>query len=313
MRLGKLTSKELEENVLSFIRRRRKEILKSGAIGADCAAFKTDKIITVTGDPITAQCKNSGALAIHISANDIAASGSKPLAAHLTILAPPNASTREIAEIMRQAESVCEQLSMEIIGGHTEFTDAVNRVIVSCVMIGLGDVCLSGEGAQQGDKIIMTKTAGIEGTIILAEKDPDALNEEETKQLSEFYCQLSVVDEGGAAVGLVSGMHDITEGGVLGAICEICENKGARIDIEKIPVHPLTRKLCKKYSLNPYRLLSSGSMLMTTRDAQKVLRILENKGIQASVIGEICADKVIAKDGNDEYEVQIQPDEICKI
>ncbi|MFR6641016.1 MAG: AIR synthase-related protein [Christensenellales bacterium] len=61
----------------------------------------------------------------------------------------------------------------------------------------------------------------------------------------------------------VKAMHDATEGGVLGAVAEICSNAklGSLLYEEKMPVDALTKRLCADYGVDPLRLLSSGSMI----------------------------------------------------
>ena len=76
---------------------------------------------------------------------------------------------------------------------------------------------------------------------------------------------VSVVPEGVTAgkVG-THGMHDITEGGVLGAIWEMCQisRTGAEVWEEAVPIRPETEKICGLFDVDPLRLISSGSMII---------------------------------------------------
>ena len=58
---------------------------------------------------------------------------------------------------------------MAVIGGHTEVTPELTHPIIVGYCVGVtekGDYVTSGD-AKTGDQLILTKTAGIEGTAIL--------------------------------------------------------------------------------------------------------------------------------------------------
>lgn len=316
MRKGKLTLCELQELIFNSFNRRREEVKMHPAIGEDCAAIQTSDYILVTTDPITTECNNPGKLALHINANDIASSGGEPMAITMTILAPPTASGDDIRSLMLEAEEAARELNVEIIGGHTEFTDAVNRIIVSCTMIGRANKLISSNGAQAGDSIIMTKYAGIEGTLILNDMYPEMLYDyqEDIKWMNN---NLSVVLEGKIASQLeISSMHDVTEGGIFGAIAEICNynNLGAIINVDDIIMLAATRHITEKLGLNPYQLISSGSMIITTSEPAMVINSMISQGIPACVIGTINnSGSVIADYGIRQEEISVMTDEINKV
>jgi Hydrogenase maturation factor len=136
MRAGKLSSSELNEAVFSNTAPTRAEVLLSSRLAEDCAAVQSDGVILLTTDPITAAGKNLGKLAVLVSSNDIVASGGEPFCCLLTIIAPPTADVSDIAEIMADARAAAAGVNADIVGGHTEFSDAVTRNVVSCTMLG---------------------------------------------------------------------------------------------------------------------------------------------------------------------------------
>lgn len=129
---------------------------------------------------------------------------------------------------------------------------------------------------------------------------------------------LSVVPEAAIAVKSgVSAMHDVTEGGIYGALWELAEASGIglEIDLKAIPIRQETVEICEYYRLNPYQLISSGCMLMTSPDGRKLVRDLEEAGIHASLIGR-CADgraKKILNGSDVSYLERPKTDELYKI
>ncbi len=328
LKTGKLDSQMLKDIVFKNIKFKREEVLTRAGIGEDCAVidFGAYECVMST-DPITAAISEIGRLAVHISCNDIASNGIEPLGIMLAVMLPVGTTEKEIEEMMRQAGEASEELGVEIIGGHTEITPAVNTPVIVSTAVGRGSKGQSqlAKSMKPGNLIFMTKAAGIEGTGIIAydkeEKLTDVLTTAEIDQAKKMLLQVSVVKEGVIAGGIgTNGMHDITEGGILGAVWEMCQiaNLGAEIWEEKIPVSQVTRKICDFFKVDYLRLISSGCMLIVAEEAKK--RELEEKlgdaGIKVTAIGLIkdLDDGInIIKDGK---SLKIQPpeaDELYKI
>jgi len=116
------------------------------------------------------------------------------------------------------------------------------------------------------------------------------LSPEEIETAKSFIEHISVVEEGVTAGEFgASSMHDATEGGILGAAWEVAESSGKGIDIfiENIPVREVTRKISNIFAIDPYRLISSGSMLIAAKNGAGLVGILEKKGIPSAIIGKI--------------------------
>lgn len=110
----------------------------------------------------------------------------------------------------------------EILGGHTEVSDAVNRPVITVTGVGKvarGDLLSTG-GMQPGDELVMTKWAGLEGSAIIAAEKRDVLEQTLPAHLIDtaesFLKHISVVPEAKIAMQHgVHAMHDVTEGGIL--------------------------------------------------------------------------------------------------
>lgn len=300
MEEGKIPSELLRKLVFDNIKVRNADVILRPEIGEDCTAIEYgDYACVLSTDPITGAEKGLGALAVHISCNDVASSGVKPVALLMTIMAPVGTTEEDIRQVMKEAGETAGELGVEIAGGHTEITSAVNKMIVSTTAIGkiLKQKLVKTAGAKVGDSVVMTKWAGLEGTAILAndrEKELQSmLSVEELLKAKALSKHISVVREGVLAGELgVNSMHDVTEGGILGAVWEVAESSGTGIEIEleKIPVLQETKKICDHYAIDPYRLISSGSMVITCSNAEELIDRLNGIGVPAAIIGKIIPE-----------------------
>ena len=300
LRLGKLDNDDLDRLVLKKFRRVRPESLSSPTIGQDCAVVDLDgDLLVLSCDPITsASVAHLGRLTVHVSCNDAAAAGAEPVGLLVTLLMPPTGTMEQIAQIADDLSAAAQLANVDILGGHTEVTDAVTRAVTSATVIARQSRNQVLRGMRPGDDIVMTKYAALEGTTILAEDFPDRVSTVSVKQIQaarKLTGQLSIVPESRIAMqfGAVA-MHDVTEGGVLGASWELGFANVCSVEIEtdKIPVREDTLALCRALSLDPLRLIGSGSLLIACADGAALVQALSRHDIPAAVIGRaIAGDK----------------------
>ncbi|MBC8060368.1 MAG: AIR synthase [Clostridiaceae bacterium] len=318
MKVGKLDWNELKQLIENNRSVNREDVRVKSGIGEDCSVISFGSLeCVVSTDPITGADKNIGRLAVHINCNDIAASGAEPVGLLVTILAPETATLEEISEIMREIDEETKKLNVEILGGHTEVTRAVNKIVVSCTAIGKIKAmkAVTTAGAKIGDDIIVTKSLCLEGSSILAndysQRASQVLTPEELLEAINYIDKLSVVEEGIAAGKIgANSMHDITEGGVLGALWEMAKasNMGFLVYEEKMPISEITRRLCKHFKIDPLKFISSGSMLITAENGQEFVHLLQRCGIKSTIIGKITEGKGILVDAN-KVENEVCPPE----
>lgn len=302
---GKLDSDMLRQIVFGKITYRNDDVKVRPGIGEDCALIDFgDYDCVMSTDPISSTVSDIGRLAIHITCNDIASNGIQPLGIMLACMLPEGTTDADVEEIMQQAGTTAAEVGVEIIGGHTEITPAVRQPVIVSTAIGKAPAGTSQDGndMKPGDFIMMTKAVGLEGTGIIAcdhEEElraacgPDGerlVSDEEIAKAKSFLDLVSVVPEGVAAgkVG-THGMHDITEGGILGAVWEMCQisRTGAEVWEDAIPMHPETEKICRLFDVDPLRLISSGSMIIIVPKQKRaeMEEAMKAAGVDASVIG----------------------------
>jgi len=296
MKVGKVPENVLKRSVLKQIRTSRKEVILGAGIGEDCGAVKlgADEVFVLSADPITGTATDIGKLAITVTMNDLASAGAEPVGVLLTVLLPEDITEEKIREMMCQAQATCEKANVQIIGGHTEVTRVVNQPVISVTGVGKAKEgkLVSTAGARPGMDIVVTKWVGLEGTSIIAkEKEKELLSRFsqnfilKAQELDEF---LSVMPEAAIAVKSgVAAMHDVTEGGIFGALWEMAQASGVglEIDLKKIPLKQETVEICEFFGINPYELISSGSMLMAAKDGNLLVMNLKKAGIAGTVVG----------------------------
>ncbi len=248
----------------------------------------------LSSDPITAAGARAGWLGLHVACNDVAANGAAPVAVLLTILAPEGAPARAVAAVMRDAHRAARELGVEIVGGHTEVTPGLPRLLLALTAVGRvpRGRLLTSAGARPGDALILTKAAGLEGTAVLAHDLADTLRGRvpaaALRRARGFLREISVVPDALAAASAgATALHDVTEGGVLGAVHEMvtASGVGCVVRADAIPVRAETRAICAALGLDPLRLLGSGALLVATPDGAGLVDALAARGIPATVIG----------------------------
>lgn len=326
MEIGKIPADVLEKLVLKPLSENkiRDDVVIRPATGEDCSAVDVaERLCVLSSDPITGADSDAGYLAVHINCNDIASAGAEPVGILLTVLLPPESDENTLKELSLGARRAADELGIEILGGHTEVTEAVNKPIISGTAIGKvkKDFFVSTSGAKIGQDIIITKWAGLEGTAVIAadnEKYLKTVLEEETVLAAvKFKESISVVKEALiAAKNGASCMHDATEGGVLGAIWEICDcsKNGCVVYEDEIPVREETKKISALAKINPLRLISGGTLLITAFEGEKLVKELEKENIPARVIGKITEGRaIIIRNGKEEELESPLSDELYKV
>ena len=299
LKTGKLDSRLLERIVFDNIKLRRDEVITRPGIGEDCAVIDYgDYECVMSTDPITAAIDEIGRLSVHISCNDIASNGVEPVGIMLAVLLPEGTTEEQIDAMMKQAGQASEELNVEIIGGHTEITPVVKQPVIISTAVGRGpkNGSQSAEDMKPGDYIMITKMAGMEGSGVIASDMGDELRtfltQDEIDEAKAMLDSVSVVPEGVIAGKIgTHGMHDVTEGGILGAVWEMCDisGLGAEVWADDIPVADVTNRICEHFGVDVLRLISSGAMVIAVPEDKKdeMKNAMDEAGIQATYIGRV--------------------------
>lgn len=298
MKAGKLPADLLQRAVLGRVRSRRSETVVGAQLGEDAAVLDLGgDLVVAASDPVTGAQEGAAGIAVHVAANDIGAMGAEPVGLLVSALFPPDTDEESIARTMGEVEAAAEQLGVEVIGGHTEVTSTVTAPILVVTAIGRvpRERLVRSSTCSPGDALILTKSAGLEGTAILATDHAArlaGLPPELIASARAMAHSLSAVKDGliAAAAG-ASALHDVTEGGVLGASVELAaaSGHGVRVVRKQVPVAEATAAICRRLGLDPLKLISSGAMLIASPTPERVLAALGKAGIPAAVIGSVIS------------------------
>lgn len=301
MKVGKLTTAELRSRVLPYGGAHRGEVLVGPGVGLDAAVVDLGgDVCVVASDPITGAGEGAGRLAVIAATNDVAAHGARPVGVQVVLLLPAEAPQGMLEALMREIDAEAQRLGIAVLGGHTETTSRVSDALVVVTAVGRApkDRFVSASGARPGDALLVTKGVGLEGTAILAtdfrHELAAALGDELVARAAAFIRELSVVKDALTAVGAgAHAMHDTTEGGLLGALEEMCEASGVGCELweDQVPVRPETAAICAHLGLDPLGLLGSGSLLVAAPDADAALAALAEAGVPAACIGRFVASE----------------------
>jgi hydrogenase maturation factor len=157
--------------------------------------------------------------------------------------------------------------------------------------------------AREGDDLVMTKSAAIEATAIIALEKAKELETSFSKTFihkAQKYLHepgISVVKEASLLRGVsgVHAFHDPTEGGLGTGIYEMARASGLGVEVvgESIPLAEETRLLCEYCGIDPLGAFASGSLLIAVKPAatEKVIRRLRRAKIPATRIGRMVPKK----------------------
>lgn len=316
LKLGKLPPPILED-LLNRIPHQDPSVVVWPAVGEDSAVLEVgNSLVVATTDPITFATEEIGWYAVHINANDVVVKGAKPRWFLASLLLPEGTGEALVSYIFNQILETCQDLSISLVGGHTEVTPGLNHPIVVGMMLGeVEEDRLIRNDARPGDILLLAQPIAVEGTALLAREAEEALQKAGVEKSLILRAKellknpgISVVRavETALRVGGIRALHDPTEGGLatglreLGAVCKA----GVWVDYNAIPLLPETRVLCQALGLDPLGLLASGSLVMAVEPekAEAICQVEEEAGILTSVIGHLLPERetfLLRKEGQD--------------
>jgi hydrogenase expression/formation protein HypE len=285
-----------------------RDVLVGPGVGRDVAVVDVggDRCWLLTADPITFATDRIGAYAVTVNVNDVAVAGGEPRFFLATVLLPEGATrASDVEQVFGQIRDACARYGVAWVGGHTEVTLGLDRVVVSGSLVGevRRDELVESAGTRPGDAILCAGQLPLEGCAILARERAGVLRAAGVPEGSLRRCS-AILDEPGLCVlpaaravraaALPHAMHDPTEGGIATALWELAEAAGVgiRVDGDALPWHPDGRLLPEALGLDPLGLIASGALLVAVEPgrAEAAIRACAEAGIPCVRVATALAD-----------------------
>ncbi len=309
-RVGKLDNELLERAVLRWQGARSDEVIVPPMVGVDAAVVKAGdgRVLIIAEDPVfTAPglpLEVFGWAVVHIGASDVAVMGVAPQFMTYSLLLPPGTDESTISTIARSVSEAAKELGISIVGGHTGIYPGISAPMVGGVTVfafAEDASYVTPACARPGDDLILTKGAAVETAAALSMAAKGSTLRDCPASLVDQACdrwrEMTVVKDALVAKrsGEVHAMHDATEGGVLGGIWEMaeCSGVGVEVDEMRIILPPTSEMVCDRFSIDPLRCISEGSLLIACApsSSERIVEGLEREGIPASVIGQFVQER----------------------
>lgn len=311
---GKISSKAFKEVLGPQLGFKRQEMRIGPEFGVDTAVIDLGNNLgmAVSSDPLSLipsiGMKASAWLSVHLLANDLASTGFAPMYAQLVLNLPPDLSSKAFEEYWKHIHQFCEDIQVAITGGHTGRIEGQNSTISGGGTMFLTaplDKIISSNQAEPGDVIVVTKETALTSSSILAMSFPETIKNKLGKEIwdkacENFYQTSSLNDALFAGEVLqkkveLKGMHDVTEGGVVGAICEMAQASGCGFSIEneKLPLGEVQKRITDFFGIDHRFCVGAGSMIMAVKKGMenRLIQHLNSKSIKATVVGEMTAQE----------------------
>ena len=306
---GKIAESTFKEVLLHRCGYARSEVMIGPSFGVDTALIDMQNglALAVSSDPLSLipsiGMEASAWLSVHLMANDMATTGFSPQYAQFVLNLPATLTLKSFKEYWGHIHRFCEALEVAITGGHTGQAEGQNSTLSGGGTMFLTaprtDIITSNH-ARPGDLIVVTKEAALVSTAILALCFPQTVKNQLGLEVHEKACEnfyrTSSLKEGILASEILApnkeltAMHDVTEGGVLGAIHEMASASGCgfKVDHALLPVGPVVSSVARLFDIDPRFCVGAGSMIMAVKKGNEsgLLSHLETHAIEASVVGE---------------------------
>ena len=301
MRPGKFSESVLKRSVLKQIKTKRDEVARGAEVGEDCAFFSFEKKegTLITTAPVIVEEFEDIWIGLTAIVNNIAAAGGEPVGVVVSSVLPDKILESVVQRLSGEIERACHNLNLQIAGGNTEISKAVDQPVLNFTVIGKKDCGkhLDFHKYKVGQDILLTKWIGLAGTAILAKKEQEKLEKRLPGYIVEngilLEKEISVLPESRIAMEVgTTGMHDVSRGGIFSALWELAEkgNVGIEVDLKKIPVRQETIEICEVLGVNPYELYGAGSLIVVSDKGNQLLHELEKQQIPATIIGKITEE-----------------------
>ena len=298
--------------------------------GAEAAGGGGRALVTAT-DPLSLLpalgFERAGRFAVSFAISDVAVSGIAPTHVSVSLSLPTEMDESEFAAFWAGFTGECAELGVAVVTGHTaQYPAASYPWVGATTVFGVGDHddLIRPDGARPGDDLVVTEGPAVETAGLVSTLFPDefaSLGAETVADAQACLDRTGVTRDARAAVEAaraehddgatrddpsdddapIAAMHDATEGGLRGALCETAAASGVRIDVERdrVPTDPAALAITEHLGIDPWTCTTAGSLLLSVDPAatETVVSALESRGTPAAAVGNVHEGSGVRIDG----------------
>lgn len=300
---GKKTSALIEGMILPLLRNEALEALGDGAVvsGGEKIVFSTDSFVV---SPSFFPGGDIGKLSVCGTVNDLCMAGGEPKYLSLALIIEEGLPIADLQRILQSIRETAQQTGVCVVTGDTKVVERGKGDGIYINTAGIGVLKMPGlspEKIREGDKVILSGTAGDHGAAVMLARSTSLAQ----GNLLSDCAPLHRLSAGLYALGeQLRCMRDPTRGGVATTLNEFVEGTRLSIVLEEadIPVAPNVAAVCDMLGLDPLYCACEGKLLavVAPEAADRALEILRSfpEGEKAAVIGTVCSThpgKVVVK------------------
>ena len=275
MKAGKVSEAVLKRSVIKTVNK-QDGVVSKAAVGSDAGLFAVKENTGVMAASCTALSgveEGLAEVAVKRACNSLAASGATADAITVQLMLPETAEETVLKSLMKEVMFACKESNVVLANGHTQVSAFSAEPVISVTAMGGTSAVMTLEETVYGSDLVMTKSAGLAGAALLAKHYRENLHERYTyafiDKAAARDAEISVLPEIAVLKELgIRHMHDVAEGGVFGAVWELCErlHAGVELDLKKIPICQETVEISEYFDINPYQLKGDGALLFLTHN-----------------------------------------------
>ncbi|MDS0299466.1 AIR synthase-related protein [Halogeometricum sp. S1BR25-6] len=311
--LGKADRAFFDRYVFSNLGADRDDVAVGPTHGVDFGLLNLDgTAVAVATDPVSVLpglgLARAGRFALDFVLADVAVSGLPPSHLAVSFTLPSEFSDEAFGELWTAMHEEAEALGVSIVAGHTaRYAECSFPWVGGATALAVGDPSdvVRPDGARVGDDVLVTKGPAVEATGLLTTLFPEQFDlppgtlSAAQSQVDETDCVRDAM--AAAAAGGVHAMHDATECGLFGALNEVADGAGVRLDVatDAIPFRPSVREVCDYLDIDPWTATTGGTLVLAVDpDAtDRVVSALESEGTPVGVAGTVREGSGVVVDG----------------
>ena len=293
---GKKTAELIEEMFVPAFANDTLSELSDGAVipdfglNGDGIVFSTDSFVV---DPRFFPGGDIGKLCVCGTVNDISMAGAVPEFLSLALIIEEGLDTEELRSIIESIKKTAQLAGVKIVTGDTKVVEHGKGDGIYINTAGIGRLKLPGLSAKKmkdGDKVLISGTAGDHGVAVMLARNPKLLQGEVISDCALMHRIAGSLMELGEKLRV---MRDPTRGGVATTLCEFIHGTAFNIELDEksIPLDPKVKSACDILGLDPLYCACEGKLLavVDSAAAEEALTMIRAfpEGRNAAIIGTV--------------------------